>query len=175
MAGAGAARFTRDHSGLSDENRIWLVGNAILRKQAGAPKWSDLVQSAGEVDLTRLQAIVFSLFALFALIVIGSQNISTFSVPNQILYLIGLSQIVYIGDRAITSEAARRANLDLNALREAQREHAMAKAAAIASATSEQVPVPIALSSAAAAARISLRDILDDRFDVEAFDSAVAK
>jgi len=105
---------------LDGANRLWLNGTGVLRSVRRIPRWSDLVTGDGEIDITRVQALGFSLFAATALVVNGAQNLGSFEIPEQLNYLIGLSQAVYVAGKALPVDSLRRLNDDLSALRAAE-------------------------------------------------------
>lgn len=99
--GAATAQITyQQKTRLSFENWAWLDYRGVLKKPDPAtqgPKWRDLVLTNREFDVYKLQTIVFSLAVAFALIGAGASNLSTFKVPETLLGILGLSQVVYIG------------------------------------------------------------------------------
>jgi len=108
--------------GVETGNRLWLTGTGVLRLPRRVPCWNDLVTGDGEVDITRVQALGFSLFAACALVFLGAENLGSFEIPEQLNYLIGLSQVVYVAGRALPVESMRRLNDELNVLRTAERD-----------------------------------------------------
>lgn len=94
-----AVATTRDR--LSTENWAWLVARKVLPINdpgKGVPRWTDLVMSDAELDLYKLQALTFSVVVGSGMVV-GGFNLSTFSVPEQLLGVLGLSQVVFVGGR----------------------------------------------------------------------------
>jgi hypothetical protein len=115
---------------LSVENWTWLVTRKVLPLNdsgRGTPQWSDLIMSDTELDLYKLQALMFSLIVGLGMIV-GGFSLATFSVPPELLEVLGLSQAVFVGGRL--SQPATMGDLDklLDELR--KREAALRKAAA---------------------------------------------
>ena len=51
----------------------------------------------------RYQSFIFGLVVIGGLIAAGVSQLSTFVVPNTILGIVGLSQVVYIGGKLVTS------------------------------------------------------------------------
>ncbi|MCU0888754.1 MAG: hypothetical protein MUC64_12220 [Rubritepida sp.] len=102
-------------------NRLWLVGNGLLDQPRRRPRWTDLLTGDGEVDITRVQALAFTCFAVASLIISGAENLSGFAIPEQLNYLIGLSQTVYVAGKALPADAPRRLNEELRSLRAAER------------------------------------------------------
>lgn len=107
---------------LESANRLWLNGTGVLPRTRRVPRWHDLIASEGEVDITRMQALGFSLFAAAAVIFQGAENLDRFEIPEQLNYLIGLSQAVYIAGKALPVDSLRRLNEDLSSLRVAERQ-----------------------------------------------------
>jgi hypothetical protein len=108
-------------SSIETANRLWLLSTGVVDPSPRLPRWLDLVSSDGEIDVTRVQALVFSLFAASALVVNGTVDLANFSIPEQINYLIGISQAVYVAGRALPNDSARRLNEEVRALQEAER------------------------------------------------------
>lgn len=101
-------------------NRLWLLGTGLIDPSPRIPRWQDLLAGDGEIDVTRVQALAFSLFAAVALVVNGTGDLENFEIPEQLNYLIGLSQAVYVAGRALPREAAKRLNEEVRAVREAE-------------------------------------------------------
>ncbi len=105
---------------LSTANRVWLTATGILETQQRTPRWEDLLGAEGEVDVTRVQALAFSVFAAVALVVNGATDLENFTIPDQLNTLIGISQAVYVAGKALPREAAKRLNDEVRALRDAE-------------------------------------------------------
>jgi hypothetical protein len=105
---------------LSTANRVWLTATGILDTRQRTPRWEDLLGADGEVDVTRVQALAFSVFAAVALVVNGATDLENFAIPDQLNTLIGISQAVYVAGKALPREAAKRLNEELRALRDAE-------------------------------------------------------
>lgn len=101
-------------------NRLWLLGTGIIDPSPRVPRWQDMLAGDGEIDVTRVQALAFSLFAAVALVVQGTGDLEHFEIPEQLNYLIGLSQAVYVAGRALPRESAKRLNEEVRATREAE-------------------------------------------------------
>jgi hypothetical protein len=68
-----------------------------------------------------VQALAFTVFAAAALVVNGTADLARFEIPDQINYLMGISQAVYVAGKAMPREAAKRLNEEIRAVREAER------------------------------------------------------
>jgi hypothetical protein len=119
LAGSTLARVA-EGSSVETRNRLWLLGTGIVDPSPRLPGWLDLIATDGEIDVTRVQALVFSLFAAGALVVNGTGDLANFSIPEQVNYLIGLSQAVYVAGRALPRDAARRLNEEVRTLQDAE-------------------------------------------------------
>jgi hypothetical protein len=100
--GAVAAQATyQQKTRLSFENWAWLEDRGALKQPApGAnrgPYWRELVLTNREFDVYKLQTIIFTIVVAAALIVDGASDLSTFTVPETLLGVLGLSQVVYVG------------------------------------------------------------------------------
>jgi multisubunit Na+/H+ antiporter MnhG subunit len=119
LAGSTLARATGGPV-VDTPNRLWLIGTGVLDATPRAPAWRDLIASDGEIDVTRVQAVAFSLFAAAALVINGTTNLAGFEIPQEINYLMGISQVVYIAGKALPQEAAKRLNEEIRAIRTAE-------------------------------------------------------
>lgn len=106
--GATIAKGTdNDRNRLSAENRAWLLRHNWLpmTKTVVDPSnatWRDFFTTDGAFDVYRYQSFIFGLVVIGGLIVAGVNELSTFVVPNTILGIVGLSQVVYIGGKLAT-------------------------------------------------------------------------
>jgi hypothetical protein len=100
--GADAQRIT-----IAPENRAWLLRKGWLttgKKDVDTSKaaWRDFFTTDGEFDVYRYQSFIFGLVVIFAMIAAGVTQLSTFTIPDTILGIVGLSQAVYIGGKLVT-------------------------------------------------------------------------
>jgi hypothetical protein len=98
--GAAAAQATfSQRTRLSFENWAWLQTRKVIKEPAEGvgPRWRDLVLTNREFDIYKLQTIIFSVGVAFEMALAGSTDLSTFSIPETTLGILGLSQVVYIG------------------------------------------------------------------------------
>jgi len=116
VVATGLARVVPSNSGLGAEVRLWIAQRRLLRNEDLMPTWRDIVTSDGEIDVTRVQAIIFTLVTLMALLVTGLGDLSEFKVSDEVKFLLGLSQAAYIGGKAVTSEAIKQLDLTIRAL-----------------------------------------------------------
>jgi hypothetical protein len=102
ISGVGAAvaqTANTTRTRLSFENWGWLVRRKVLpinQAEATGPRWGDLVVTNREFDIYKLQTIIFSLVVAVALLVAGDEKLASFTVPEALLGILGLSQVVYI-------------------------------------------------------------------------------
>jgi hypothetical protein len=99
--GTQVATTTRDR--FSADNWAWMVSKHVLPLNdpgAGAgPTFSDLVMSDSELDLYKLQALTFSVIVGVSLMAAGPKGLGQFQVPDTLLQVLGLSQLVLVGGR----------------------------------------------------------------------------
>ena len=92
-----AATGTKERMGF--ENWSWLVTKGVLNinyvDEAG-PRWRDLVMNGQQFDVYKLQTLIFTLVVAAALIVGGASHLSSFVVPETLLGILGMSQVVYV-------------------------------------------------------------------------------
>lgn len=121
----GAAAFAKIADGqkerLSFENWAWLIEQKWLPEKGVAAtkvaRWTDLVTSADGVDVYRVQMLIFSLVVGMSLIKNGITDLTHFSIPDSMLELMGLSQVVYLGGKMVASPTFKELNDALNELR----------------------------------------------------------
>jgi hypothetical protein len=103
VSGVGAAvsqATSTNCNRLTFENWTWLVGRGLLpinQKDRAGPKWGDLVLTGREFDVYKLQTIIFTIVVAGALLTGGEERLASFSVPDTLLGILGLSQVVYLG------------------------------------------------------------------------------
>ncbi|WP_271552185.1 hypothetical protein [Bradyrhizobium sp. CCBAU 45394] len=119
---------------LSADNRAWLLrhGWIPMAKTVVDPAnatWRDFFTTDGVFDVYRYQSFIFGLVVIGGLIAAGVNQLSTFVVPNTILGIVGLSQVVYIGGKLVTPTNISDLNAAIVGLRT---EEQKLKAAAVA-------------------------------------------
>jgi hypothetical protein len=99
--GTQLATTTRDR--FSAENWAWMVSKKVLPindpGSGRGPRFSDLVMSESELDLYKLQALTFSVIVGVSLMAAGPKALGQFQVPETLLEILGLSQLVLVGGR----------------------------------------------------------------------------
>jgi hypothetical protein len=109
--GADAQRNT-----ISPENGAWLLRRTWMPARTTTldtsnASWRDLFSTNGEFDVYRYQSFIFALVVGITLLAAGVTQLSSFTIPETILGIVGLSQVVYIGGKLVV-----RTNMsDLNA------------------------------------------------------------
>jgi membrane protein implicated in regulation of membrane protease activity len=133
---------------LSLDNWAWLV-NAKWLPQGGIaavtkPRWRDIFTANGEFDVPRFQLITFSFVVGCALLASGADlaDLSKFSIPQQLLSILGLSQVVYVAGKLVAPPTMADLDAQLTKMREAQGKLAAATAdvarANVATAAADQ-------------------------------------
>jgi hypothetical protein len=88
---------------LSAENWAWLVNRGVLPLNdpgKRTPRWRDLIMADdSEVDLSKLQALGFSIVVGISLARAGFSGLGSFTVPSEVLQILALSQVVFVGGR----------------------------------------------------------------------------
>jgi hypothetical protein len=115
--GADAQRNT-----LSAENRAWLLRRNWIPVAKGAvdstsASWRDFFTTDGVFDVYRYQSFAFALVVIGALIAAGVSQLSTFVIPDTILGIVGLSQVIYIGGKLVTPTNMSDLNAAITGLR----------------------------------------------------------
>ena len=120
-------------SRLSFENWAWLVRKGWIRESiepensSRRPEFGDLLRSGGEFDVSKFQLLVFSVVIGVALIYFAAYgedvgDLSNFDIPGAYLSLIGLSQVVYVGGKAVGPATKGELGKKLNEVRSLETE-----------------------------------------------------
>ncbi|MDW3221404.1 MAG: hypothetical protein R8G34_00715 [Paracoccaceae bacterium] len=104
VSSAAAARLSdRVKSRLDYGNWTWLEEDrGVLRSRIEAqPKFADLVRTNGQFDLSRFQALAFTPLVAIAFATSSLYSLDTATIPENILQLLGLSQVAYIAGKSV--------------------------------------------------------------------------
>ena len=144
--GSAAARGTDEQKNrLSSENQLWLIDKQWLPKGGWAAvntaSWHDIITNdGGEFDVYRYQSCIFSLTVGCALLVNGVNELASFTIPQTLLGILGLSQIVYIGGKVVSTSAVADLDAAVTSLRAAERSYSDAATAKPGGAATPVVP-----------------------------------
>lgn len=105
--GAGGARFTETiKTGLSDSTAQYLISKGWylwklepLREHATFAK---LLLTDGRLDVYKFQMAIFTVVVAAYVISAGQSDLSNVNISETMLYLMGISQGVYVGGKAVT-------------------------------------------------------------------------
>jgi len=106
--GSTAAKSADEQkNSVGSENRMWLIGKGWLPPAGWAAinqaSWHDIITNdGGEFDLYRYQSCIFSLTVGGALLVGGVNELASFTIPQTLLGILGLSQAVYISGKLVS-------------------------------------------------------------------------
>jgi hypothetical protein len=128
---------------LSSENRAWLLRRGWLPNTTAksvTPVWRDFFTTDGEFDIYRYQSFLFSLVVGAAMLLGGIAQLSSFSIPETLLGVLGLSQAVYIGGKLVTPTNMADLNKQVADLRDQERQFR----SAARSANSGNQPIDLA-------------------------------
>jgi hypothetical protein len=120
--GADAQRNT-----ISAENRAWLlrrnwIPSAKTPVDTSNACWRDFFTTNGEFDVYRYQSFIFAFGVIVALIFAGVTQLSTFVIPDTILGIVGLSQVIYIGGKLVTPTNMSDLNTAIGDLRDREKQ-----------------------------------------------------
>lgn len=129
IAGVGSAmaKGTDEHKNrLSLDNRAWLIRKGWLPPGGWAAvnkaSWHDIITNdGGEFDVYRYQSCIFSMTVGGALLINGVQELASFTIPETLLGILGLSQAVYIGGKAVSTSAVAELDDAVSAARKAEK------------------------------------------------------
>jgi hypothetical protein len=128
IAGVGAAASKATDTSknrLDFSNWAWLIEHKWLPPgglaAVNTARWRDIVVTDGEFDVYRFQMVVFSIVVGGALMFTGVNDLAGFTIPDTLLGLLGLSQIVYIGSKLAAPASCADLNDGITQLRAAER------------------------------------------------------
>lgn len=109
---------------LSFSNWAWLHQRKVVEapkdeNDLRSPEWKDLVMTYREFDIYKLQTIIFSITVAIAMVVDGASSLASFTVPDNLLGLLGLSQVVYVGGIMVRPPSVNDLDNALTKLRQA--------------------------------------------------------
>ncbi|MCU0986242.1 MAG: hypothetical protein MUC89_15110 [Acetobacteraceae bacterium] len=108
---AAASGDAQGHAALSPETRGFLAETGLLPFDRVA-QWRDLLVARGEIDIFRVQAVVFSVFVGGTLISSGLEQLAAYEIPDTVLGLLGLSQASYVGGKLVFRRPGHIAEVD---------------------------------------------------------------
>ena len=117
---AGAKLTARGRLRLSTENWAWVRNKGWPTSTAIEPSWGQLFTTEGQFDVSKFQMLVFSVIVGFAIIGQGGEGLATFTIPESLLYILGLSQVIYVGGKAVVPPSIADYNKMLDELRTAE-------------------------------------------------------
>ncbi len=139
---------------LAPETRAFLAAAGLVPLDRVA-HWRDLLIARGEIDIFRVQAVVFSLFVGGTLLSSGFEQLAAYEIPGTVLGLLGLSQASYVGGKIVFRRPGDIAEVDAAAL--------SARVALAAIAAGDRSPEALAAARAALAQlRRSLSVMLEE-------------
>jgi hypothetical protein len=130
---------------LSFENWSWLRNREWLRTYeegfslpSDAPRahWGDLLKNGGELDVYSFQLVTFSVVVVFALLTTDLSALASFTLPSNILPLLGLSNVIYIGGKVV-APSVDEFNKKVDALRKLESDWFASTAAVVAPLTDQ--------------------------------------
>lgn len=118
VAGGTVARATGDWLGISAATRQWLLGTEVLKPRTDKPRWSDLFETQGEIDVAKVQALLFTSLISIGIFASGLTGLSSFTLPQQIVYLSLISQGTYVFGKLLPADSRKKVEEDLKSLRD---------------------------------------------------------
>ncbi len=128
ISGGGAAAAKAVSVGrerLSFANWSWLVDRHWIEadpKSLERPMWRHLVTTGDEFDVTKLQMLGFSVVVAIALLIQSTTDFGSFTIPDTLLGVLGLSQVVYLGGKVTKPGTFADVDARITALRELEGE-----------------------------------------------------
>src|SRR5262249_16445030 len=111
---------------LDFQNWVWFVRKGWLAPSGlGAindASWKDILTTEGQFDVYHFQSLTFSLAVGGALLASGFTDLANFTIPDSLLGVLGLSQVVYIAGKMVAPPSVRELNDLATATRAAEHE-----------------------------------------------------
>lgn len=116
---------------LTFENWAWLRNQGWLKAHEqgtdqdpdpSLAQWGDLLKTDGSFDVYSFQLATVSLLVAIGLLTSDLSTLATFKIPENLLALLGLSNVVYIGGKAVAPSSFSELNDKVKALRNAEKE-----------------------------------------------------
>jgi hypothetical protein len=129
--GAAASKATDvSRNRLHFENWAWLIEKKWLPEgglaAANVARWRDIVTSDGEFDVYHFQMLIFSVLVGGALLVCPWKDLASFTVPDTLLGVLGLSQVIYVGGKLTLPPSSSDLDAALTKLRQLETDFANA-------------------------------------------------
>jgi len=120
--GSAAAKATDvNKNRLEFENWAWLIRKHWLPNgglaEVNRARWRDIVTTDGEFDVYHFQNLIFSIVVGGGLLVVGLRDLASFSIPDTLLGVLGLSQVVYVAGKLVAPPSFAELNTAATALR----------------------------------------------------------
>ena len=102
-------------------NRCWLPPGGVA--EVNVAKWKDIFTTGGAFDVYRFQMICCSVVVGIALVGAGTQlnDLSSFNVPQALLGILGLSQVVYVAGKLVAPPSISDLDTQITALQAAEK------------------------------------------------------
>jgi hypothetical protein len=146
--GAAASKATEvSRSRLDFDNWAWLIRKGWLPPgglcAVSQARWRDLVTPDGEFSVYNFQMLIFSLVVGGALLTTGLNDLASFSVPDTLLGVLGLSQAVYVSGKLVAPPSFKELNDAVSRLRKLEADFVEAAAITLdPDVTAPQPPMP---------------------------------
>jgi hypothetical protein len=141
---AKATDANRNH--IDFENWAWFVRKGWLPPSGLAAlndaNWNDVLTTDGQFDVYHFQSLTFSLAVGAALLANGFSDLASFTIPDTLLGILGLSQVVYIAGTMVAPPSVKELNDTTTAVRAAEQEFTTAANRPDPSAPPGAPPVP---------------------------------
>jgi len=126
----GSAAFSKatdaNRNRLDFQNWAWFVRKGWLPPSGiGAindASWKDILTTENQFDVYHFQSLTFSLAVGGALLASGFTDLANFTIPESLLGVLGLSQVVYIAGKMVAPPSIRELNDAATATRAAEHE-----------------------------------------------------
>src|SRR5262249_45291261 len=111
---------------LDFQNWVWFVRKGWLAPSGlGAindASWKDILTTEGQFDVYHFQSLTFSLAVGGALLASGFTDLANFTIPDALLGVLGLSQVIYIAGKMVAPPSIKELDDAATATRAAEQE-----------------------------------------------------
>jgi hypothetical protein len=165
--GVLARAVTSEWAALSPQSRRLLLGEKLLRTRRDMPYLSDLFETQGEIDVAKVQALLFTSLVAIIILYKGIGGLEKVQIPQEYIALLLISQAAYVigGSRFLPADTRKSIERDLEQLR--------AAATNFLNAPNDERARNL-FDQAKRAASLTLEQTYLERFDAEKFNQLAA-
>ena len=111
-AGTALAKTVATYRAESDDDLTFTTDRWLQRHLVSYPprdgQWRDLLETGREFDVYKFQVLAFSVLVGAWILTSGFSNLAGLTIPDNVMALLGLSQVVYVGGKIAAGTPGRK-------------------------------------------------------------------